>query len=193
MFQKPTPLTTGLIIACIICYLPELIGFNVNGWLAVSPYSPYYAPWQLVTAMFAHGSIDHLAMNMVSLWWLGTMLEKMQGTVRFAIVYFVSGILGNLAFALLGSSFAVGASGAIFGLLGAVAVLLYRHRSQPFARAMLQGLGVMIAINVVNSFMPGIALEAHFGGLLAGALIEAIILAIGGNEQKYAAFRRLDA
>jgi len=85
MFQKPTPLTTGLIIACIICYLPELIGFNVNGWLAVSPYSPYYAPWQLVTAMFAHGSIDHLAMNMVSLWWLGTMLEKMQGTVRFAI------------------------------------------------------------------------------------------------------------
>lgn len=189
MFEKPTPLTTGLIIACIICYIPELIGFKLNAWMAVSPYSLAYAPWQLVTAMFAHGSLDHLAMNMISLWWLGTLLEKMQGTVRFAIVYFISGILGNLVFALIGGGFAVGASGAIFGLLGAVAVLLYRQRQSPVAKAMLQGLLVMIAINVLNSFMPGIALEAHFGGLVAGAAVEAIILAIGGKNPKHQAFQ----
>ena len=188
MFEKPTKLTTALIIACVVMYIPELIGLNVNAWLAVSPYSPYYAPWQLVTAMFAHGSLEHLAMNMVSLWWLGTLLERMQGTVRFAIVYFVSGIFGNLVFALVGDSFAVGASGAIFGLLGAVAVMLYRHRESPIAKAMLQGLGVMIAINVINSFMPGIALEAHFGGLVAGAAVEAIILAIGSKNPELKAF-----
>ena len=188
MFEKPTKLTTALIIACVVMYIPELIGLNVNAWLAVSPYSPYYAPWQLLTAMFAHGSLEHLAMNMVSLWWLGTLLERMQGTVRFAIVYFVSGIFGNLVFALVGDSFAVGASGAIFGLLGAVAVMLYRHRESPIAKAMLQGLGVMIAINVINSFMPGIALEAHFGGLVAGAAVEAIILAIGSKNPELKAF-----
>ena len=188
MFEKPTKLTTALIIACVVMYIPELIGLNINAWLAVSPYSPYYAPWQLLTAMFAHGSLEHLAMNMVSLWWLGTLLERMQGTVRFAIVYFVSGIFGNLVFALVGDSFAVGASGAIFGLLGAVAVMLYRHRESPIAKAMLQGLGVMIAINIINSFMPGIALEAHFGGLVAGAAVEAIILAIGSKNPELKAF-----
>jgi membrane associated rhomboid family serine protease len=179
MFEKPTKLTTGLIIACIVLYLPELIGFNLNAFMAVGPYTLPYAPWQLLTAMFAHGSLDHLAMNMVSLWWLGTLLERMQGTVRFALVYFISGIAGNLAFVLFGSGFAVGASGAIFGLLGAVAVFLFHHREQPFANAMLKGLGAMSAINIVNSFMPGIAMEAHFGGLVAGALVEAAILLVG--------------
>ena len=190
MFDKPTKLTLVLIVACVVLYIPELIGLNLNAWLAVSPYSLYYAPWQLVTAMFAHGSLEHLLMNMVSLWWLGTLLERMQGTVRFAIVYFVSGIVGNLVFALFSDGYAVGASGAIFGMLGAVAVLLYKHRQSPVAKAMLQGLLVMIAINVVNSFMPGIALEAHFGGLLAGALVEVVILAIGSKDPKYPALRR---
>ena len=190
MFDKPTKLTLVLIVACVVLYIPELIGLNLNAWLAVSPYSLYYAPWQLVTAMFAHGSLEHLLMNMVSLWWLGTLLERMQGTVRFAIVYFVSGIVGNLVFALFSDGYAVGASGAIFGMLGAVAVLLYKHRQSPVAKAMLQGLLVMIAINVVNSFMPGIALEAHFGGLLAGALVEVVILAIGSKNANYPALRR---
>ena len=190
MFDKPTKLTLVLIVSCVVLYIPELIGLNLNAWLAVSPYSPYYAPWQLVTAMFAHGSLEHLLMNMVSLWWLGTLLERMQGTVRFAIVYFVSGIVGNLVFALFSDGYAVGASGAIFGMLGAVAVLLYKHRQSPVGKAMLQGLLVMIAINVVNSFMPGIALEAHFGGLLAGALVEVIILAIGSKNANYPALRR---
>ncbi len=189
MFEKPTKLTTALIIACVVLYIPELIGLEINAWLAVSPYSLPYAPWQLVTAMFAHGSLEHLAMNMVSLWWLGTLLERMQGTLRFALVYFTSGILGNLAFALLGAGYAVGASGAIFGLLGAVAVLLYAQRESLMAKAMLQGLLVMIGINVLNSFMPGIALEAHFAGLLVGAALEALILAIGGKGSKFEAFR----
>lgn len=182
MFDRPTKLTTALIIACVVLYLPQLAGYNINALLAVSPYSLAAAPWQLVTAMFAHGSLDHLAMNMVSLWWLGTLLERMEGSGRFALVYFASGIFGNLVFALCGAGYAVGASGAIFGLLGAVTVLLYRHRRSPAAKAMLQGLLVMLGINVLNSFMPGIALEAHFGGLAAGAVLEAVIVAIDSRH-----------
>ncbi len=178
MFAQAAKLTWILIIACVVLYIPELMGMNLNALLAVSPYSLHFAPWQLITAMFAHGSLEHLAMNMVSLWWLGTLLENSQGSLRFALVYFLSGIGGNLAFALVGDGYAVGASGAIFGLMGAVAVLFFHHRENPEAKAMLQGLLVMAAINIVNSFVPGIALEAHMGGLIVGVAIEAIILLI---------------
>lgn len=179
MFSKPTPVVSALIIACVVCYIPQLIGFNVNALLGVSAWSLVYSPWQLVTAMFAHGSIEHLLMNMVSLWWMGTLLERMQGSVRFALIYFLSGIAGNLVFALLSSGYAVGASGAIFGLLGAVALMLYHLRQNPLAKSMFGGLMAMLALNIVNSFMPGIALEAHLGGLIAGVGVEALILAFG--------------
>lgn len=179
MFEKPTPVVTVLIAACVICYIPQLIGFNVNAVLAVSPYSLAYYPWQLVTAMFAHSSIEHLLMNMVSLWWLGTLLERMQGSIRFALVYLVSGVVGNLAFAFIGNGYAVGASGAIFGLLGAVALMLYSMRENVLARSMFGGLMAMLALNIVNSFVPGIALEAHFGGLVAGAAVEGLFLLLG--------------
>lgn len=179
MFEKPTPLVSFLIIACVVCYLPQFIGFHVNSFMAVSAWSLAYAPWQFVTAMFAHSSVEHLLMNMVSLWWMGTLLERMQGTIRFGLIYFISGIVGNLAFALLGSGAAVGASGAIFGLLGAMALMLHSMKDNPLAKSMFAGLMVMLALNIVNSFMPGIALEAHLGGLLGGLAVEALILAFG--------------
>ena len=184
MFDKPSPLILGIIIACAICYLPEFIGFDVNHLLGVSAYSLAYAPWQLLTAMFAHGSVEHLLMNMVSLWWLGTLLQRMQGTVRFALVYFLGGIAGNLLFALLGSGYAVGASGGIFALLGACALMLYSMRGDLLAKSMFTGLAVMLALNIVNSFVPGIALEAHLGGLVAGLALEALFLALGWKPDR---------
>ncbi len=184
MFAKAGRLTWALIIACVALYLPELMGMNLNALLAVSPYSLHFAPWQIVSAMFAHASLEHLAMNMVSLWWLGTLLERTQGSIQLAVVYFTSGVAGNLSFCLFGSGYAVGASGAIFGLMGATAVLLFHHRANPEAKAMLQGLLVMAGINIVNSFLPGIALEAHLGGLVAGACAEALILLVRKLRQR---------
>ena len=179
---KPARLTLVLIVICVVCYIPEMLGIGLFGatpnyWMAVVPDS-FSRPWEFVTAMFAHGSLEHLAMNMVSLYWLGTMIENIQGKVRFAIIYFVSGIAGNVAFALFANGSAVGASGAIFGLLGAAAYLTYQRRDNPAIRGMYKGLIAMLGLNVVNSFLPGIALEAHFGGLVAGVACEAAIVAI---------------
>ena len=179
---KPARLTLVLIIICVICYVPQMLGIpifgaSMNYWMAVAPDS-FIRPWEFVTAIFAHSSLEHLAMNMVSLYWLGTMIENRHGQVKFAILFFVSGIVGNIAFALFANGSAVGASGAVFGLLGAVAYLLYKMRGNPAARGMFQGLMAMLAINVLNSFLPGIAMEAHFGGLVAGVACEAVFLAL---------------
>lgn len=185
---KPAQLTLVLIIICIVCYIPEMLGIQFFGqtpnyWMAVVPDS-FARPWEFVTAMFAHSSLEHLAMNMVSLYWLGTMLENIHGKVKFAILYFVSGICGNIAFALFANGAAVGASGAIFGMLGAGAYLLYQMRDNPGARGMLQGMVAMLVLNIINSFVPGIAMEAHFGGLVAGVICEAAIVALDHKRAK---------
>lgn len=186
--SKPAPLTLALIIVCVVCYIPELLGIPIFGastnyWMAVVPDS-FARPWEFVTAIFAHGSVEHLLMNMVSLYWLGTMIEDIHGKLKFAILFFVSGIFGNIAFALFANGSAVGASGAIFGLLGAGAYLLYQMRSNPAARGMFQGMLAMLVLNVLNSFVPGIAMEAHFGGLVAGVLCEAAIVAIDKRKAR---------
>ena len=190
--SKPTPVTLALIVICVICYIPELLGVpifggDINYWMCVAPDS-FTRPWEFVTAIFAHSSLEHLAMNMVSLYWLGTLIEGVHGKLRFAIIFFVSGIMGNVAFALLANGSAVGASGAVFGLLGACAYLFYQMRDQPAARGMFQGLLAMLALNVINSFLPGIAWEAHFGGLVAGVACEAVIVALG--KRKHLAEKR---
>lgn len=188
--SKPTPVTLALIVICIVCYIPEMLGLqifgaDVNYWMAVVPDS-FTRPWEFITAMFAHSSLDHLAMNMISLYWLGTMIESAHGKLKFAIIFFVSGIVGNIAFALFADGAAVGASGAVFGLLGAGAYLLYQLRDQPAARSMFQGMIAMLALNVLNSFLPGIAMEAHFGGLVAGVMCEAAVIALDRRKSKLA-------
>lgn len=191
MFEKPTPLVSIILVLCVICYIPQFLGFHINALMAVSGWSLAYAPWQLVTAIFAHGSIEHLLMNMVSLWWLGTLLERTQGSLRFALVFFLSGIAGNLVFALVSAGATVGASGSVFGLLGAVALMLRSMRDNPLAKSMFSGLMVMLVLNIVNSFLPGIALEAHLGGLLGGLAVEGLILALGWKPRA-SAYRNFD-
>mgnify|MGYP002626160451 CR=1 FL=1 len=186
--SKPAPVTLALIIVCVVLYIPEALGVHIGGheinyWLCVANDS-LSRPWELVTAIFAHWSIEHLAMNMISLYWLGTMIEEAHGHVKFGIVFFVSGILGNLAVVLFAdpNTVAAGASGSIFGLLGAAALLFFAFRQDPGIRSQLQGLLIMLAINVVNSFIPGISMEAHFGGLAGGLICEAVILGMDRDK-----------
>ncbi len=179
---KQSPLTIILIVLCLGLYVPDMLGMNLSNYMAVGPGSLQTEPWTLVTAMFAHGSLMHLVFNMISLWYMGTMLESMQGTSRFALLYFGSGIVGDLAFSLFANGYAVGASGAIFGLMGAFIVLVIVMRKEPGMRSMLGGLVAMVAINIINTFRPGIALEAHFGGLATGALIELLFLFVAGRK-----------
>ena len=178
----PTPITIALIVICVILYIPEATGMGINDYLAISSANAWNEPWTFITAMFAHGSLEHLACNMISLWYMGSLLERMQGSFKFSLVYFVSGIIGNLAFVQFGDGYAVGASGAIFGLIGALVILSYKLSSTPQGEAMFKGIGAMLVVNILNSFLPGIAMEAHFGGLAAGVVMEFVVITMALNN-----------
>lgn len=122
--------------------------------------------WRLITATFLHFGLTHLAVNMLSLYLIGSSVEQALGRWRYLAVYLVSGLGGSLAVLLFTPNvWSAGASGAVFGLLGAAAVLMIRHK---------QNLNALIGILVLNlaiSFMPGISMAAHLGGLAVGAAL----------------------
>jgi membrane associated rhomboid family serine protease len=132
-------------------------------------------PWRLISSAFLHAGILHVGLNSYVLWIVGSSLERMLGSARFLVAYTFSLVLASLAsLALSDASLTVGASGAVFGLFGVEAVVVFLRPDllptgmrQAHARNVLLNL----AINVVNSFQPNIATIAHFGGGLAGALI----------------------
>ena len=129
--------------------------------------------WRIVTGGFLHENLIHIGFNMYVLYVLAQLLEPALGSLKFAAIYAVSLLTGSLG-ALLASphSLTVGASGAVFGLMGAAAVEL-RARQIPL---MQTGVGGLILINLIISFsIPGISWGGHIGGLLGGALAAAVI------------------
>jgi membrane associated rhomboid family serine protease len=124
--------------------------------------------WRLVTAMFLHASLIHLGFNMFALYWLGSIVETAIGTWRYLLVYFAAGLAGSAGALVFSGPFAitVGASGAIFGLMGALLVLEY-HSTGSFAGEAL----TLIVLNLVITFaIPNISIGGHIGGLVAGIL-----------------------
>lgn len=133
----------------------QLVGVSEGEW------------WRLVTATFLHGSLIHLGMNMLVLWLIGPPVEEYFGHARYLLLYLVSGLAGSAgALILSGGRPTVGASGAIFGLMGAALVLEWR-RIWVFGG---QALGLVV-INLVLTFaIPGISIGGHIGGLIGGGL-----------------------
>ncbi|MGX1548868.1 rhomboid family intramembrane serine protease [Streptomyces adustus] len=125
--------------------------------------------YRLLTSMFLHGSFIHILFNMLSLWWIGGPLEAALGRVRYLALYFVSGLAGSALCYLIAAPNqpSLGASGAIYGLFGAMAVLMRRLNYD--MRPMI----ALLAINLLFTFGPGmnIAWQAHLGGLVAGVAI----------------------
>jgi membrane associated rhomboid family serine protease len=125
--------------------------------------------YRLLTAMFLHGGIVHIGFNMVSLWFIGGPLEAALGRARYLALYFVSGLAGSALTYLLAApdERSLGASGAIFGLFGATAVLMRRLNYD------LRPVIALLVINLIFTFNPAfnIAWEAHIGGLVAGIVV----------------------
>ncbi|QKW07751.1 rhomboid family intramembrane serine protease [Streptomyces sp. NA04227] len=124
--------------------------------------------YRLFTANFVHEAPWHLAFNMLSLWWLGGPLEEALGRIRYLSLYLLSGLAGSaLSYLLMApQDVSLGASGAVFGLLGATAVLMRRLRYD------MRPVLILLAINLVFTFaVPNIAWQAHVGGLVAGAAL----------------------
>jgi membrane associated rhomboid family serine protease len=124
--------------------------------------------WRLVTSGFLHANVLHIGLNMYLLWVLGQMLEPAIGSLRFAAIYFVSLLSGSFGALLVNPAKpTLGASGAVFGLMGAAFIEL-RHRG---IDPMQAGIGGLILFNLVFSFLfPGISYGGHIGGLIGGGL-----------------------
>ena len=126
-----------------------------------------------MTNLFIHGSMWHIAANMITLYFFGRFLTMLIGDVRFLIVYFLGGILGNLVYILLASpySIAIGASGAVFAIGGALAVM--RPKLKVFVFPIPAPLPLWAAVIggfVIISILPHIAWQAHLGGLVFGLM-----------------------
>jgi membrane associated rhomboid family serine protease len=146
--------------------------FLLGGWPAPPSYlfeGVAAGQWyRLFTAMFLHQEIWHIAFNMLGLWWLGGPLETALGRARFLSLYLLSGLAGSaLTYAVAAPNQpSLGASGAIFGLLGATAVLMKRMNYD------MRPVIALLVINLIFTFGgSNIAWEAHIGGLVAGALL----------------------
>ena len=134
--------------------------------------APVPEAWRLATASLVHGGVLHLAFNLLTLWLFGRVLEPAYGRWRFLALWIVSAIVGSLAVAVLSpATVTVGASGAVFGLFGAYFPIMRRLRMNPTA------LIVLVALNLAIGFLqPGVAWQAHVGGLVAGLASGALLV-----------------
>ena len=133
--------------------------------------------YRLLTAGFMHAGFFHLLFNMLSLWILGSLLEPAVGRLRFGLIYFVSLLAGSFGALLVEpNSPTVGASGAIFGLMAAAAIVA-RNRGMSI---MESGLGIWIVLNLVITFtVPNISIGGHIGGLIGGGVCALVLFDLG--------------
>lgn len=126
--------------------------------------------WRLITPLLLHGSIIHIGFNMYALYMVGPTLEKKYGALPFIGLYLVGGLWGNMVSFLFSPNDSLGASTAIFGLIAAQAVYIYKNRLLlgPAARPMLNNIVMLIVINFLLGLRPGIDNWGHLGGLLGG-------------------------
>ncbi|QIM22362.1 rhomboid family intramembrane serine protease [Phycicoccus sp. HDW14] len=185
------PLVTMTIIGiCVVVYLLQQTVPDLTDRIAFIPAAGRDEPWRFLTSGFAHGSLVHIGFNMYALWIMGQYLEPLLGRARYIALYLLSAVGGSVAYLLMSApqtyqdaltvgpgmwwSSAVGASGAVFGLFGAFLVL-QRRLGRSAA-----GMYVVIGLNAVIGFViPGIAWQAHLGGLLTGAACAAAIGYLG--------------
>ncbi|SEE93706.1 Membrane associated serine protease, rhomboid family [Arthrobacter alpinus] len=171
-------ITIIMMVICVAAYALELALPSDFIFLnfAYAPFLTESEPWRMLTSAFLHSpSFMHIAFNMYALWILGNALEPAFGRVRFLAVYLVSALAGSVGVLLLSNMDSidipvVGASGAVFGLFGALFVVQKKRGGD------LRQILVLLAINAAIGFIiPNIAWQAHLGGLIAGALCTAAI------------------
>lgn len=151
--------------------------------------------WRLFTAMFLHSGIIHIGLNMWALWVLGGFMEVILGRLKFVLLYFISGLAGSVLVLVAApmDTVVVGASGAIFGMFGALGVHAYLHRGDFRSSAFLRQIMLLIFINLMFTFTwGGISWQAHIGGLVGGA-VTMYAMMLGGRKDPRGRFQQADA
>jgi membrane associated rhomboid family serine protease len=182
--------TKVLIAINVVMFLAELVsgaitlggGGSANELVRLGALVPGYVAvkheyWRMLTTMFLHASLWHIFFNMLALWMIGEYVESVLGHVKFLVMYLITGLAGSallVAIAPVGT-LAVGASGAIFGIFGALAAYAYLYRNRDVvARSLLGQVVFLLILNLAFTFFDRqIAWQAHIGGLIAGVVMMA--------------------
>ena len=181
--KKPIILTYGILGLLVLIFIYSIVGnkdtlvynFAVNGFFVRGGQL-----YRLLTGTFIHKDPMHLLCNCYSLYIIGTQIENFYGKKKFAIIYLISAITGSLSSISMHDGNSIGASGAIFGLLGAYAYFGYHYRVY-FGTVLLKQVVPIIILNLAIGFMvPGIDNFAHIGGLIGGFLVS---MALGVNSR----------
>jgi len=174
-------ITSALILINIAVFLlvfsmPEAMMENTFSTFQFSS-SGFLEVWRWLTSMFLHASASHIFFNMLALYFFGNAIEDEIGARRFLLIYFLSGVAGNLAYGLTSAVPAVGASGCIFGIMGAAMLMKPKEMINMYVFPLPLGVIAMLyvltqaALAAVPVNEMGIAYMAHIGGLAAGSLI----------------------
>lgn len=167
------PIFTYILIAInIVFFILSIINYSYM----FNTFANYYKNiqdgevWRLITCTFLHADIIHISFNMIALLAIGPLVEKYYGKSRYLLIYLGSGILGSLFSAVLGNYVSVGASGAIFGLFGALLYFGYKYRAtlDGFLRSSI--IPIIVANLLMGFVVPGIDVIGHIGGLIGGLL-----------------------
>lgn len=198
------PVTSSLILACLLVYagvmaLAASAGIPWNISLVVQPREILIKgalvpdlvaegqPWRLLTSAFLHAGLSHLALNMISLYFLGSFAEAAFGRGRFFAMYLLSGVAGGLAYLYFGgfNESAVGASGAIFGILGGILGYAVRRGTFSWQNPVIRQLLILLALNLfIGASIPNISNTAHLGGLAGGAAFGWLVAPTVYSEKK---------
>lgn len=175
IFKSKVPiLTYSLIGIFVLIYILELFNYNyfINNFSVYAPYTKIYGQYyRIITGTFLHGSLFHLLSNCYALYIIGSQIENFFGKKKFAIIYLVSLISGSLMSMTFSNTASVGASGAIFGLMGSLAYFGYYYRVY-FGATWKEKVLPVIGLNLILGFVvSGIDYFAHIGGLIGGIFI----------------------
>ncbi|MCF6164900.1 rhomboid family intramembrane serine protease [Furfurilactobacillus rossiae] len=186
--RRGSPVTVGLIIINVLVFLWMLFEFGIQGISLASPFSVQSLDqsgalsgtavqagewWRLITPMFIHVTFEHIALNMITLYFLGRYVEMTFGHWRTLVIYLVSGFTGNVwSMFFHPEGLSAGASTAIFGLFGAFIALDVIEQNNPAIHAIARQFSILVVVNLVfDIFAVGIDIWGHIGGLIGGIAV----------------------
>ena len=173
---KPIIITPAIIVACILYFIfifvktnGEFTAVNLLKFGALERGYVQSGEWyRLFTCIFIHGGILHLMLNMYALYIIGSQMESYLGKIRYVVVFLISGLIGSLFSLIFSNSVSVGASGAIFGLLGSLLYFGYNYRLVLGSSIKHDVIPVILANLILGLMIPGVDMMAHVGGLVGG-------------------------
>lgn len=193
LFDKKYPVTSSLLLLTTGVFLAMLLvrGFDYESVQTVYDFGGVLGAeiqvdpsqsWRLLAAIFVHIGLQHFVLNMVTLYFLGRIAEDLFGSKAFLVLYILSGLMGNLFVMTFSPEVvAAGASTALFGIFGAIASLRFIARS-PYIQYLSQSYTSLILVNILFSFMPGISLAGHLGGLVGGGILAFVFPVYGERD-----------